>query len=156
MVPVLWAMITRCKSRHRESPRVLYLRGPPQRQTEGIHPGSPASRVPEIQLQVLRIPEAVVPAMPAFSVDKLTKVSKAELRLRVKDETGCVICDELFKLKDRVLRLPCDHEFHTKCISNWLDTPNCRLKPTCPLCRADLQEMETALLAAKTDETSEL
>ncbi|XP_028788735.1 putative RING-H2 finger protein ATL37 [Neltuma alba] len=43
---------------------------------------------------------------------------------------NCTICFEDFAIDSEVLRLPCSHLFHGKCIINWLQNRN-----TCPLCR---------------------
>lgn len=43
---------------------------------------------------------------------------------------ACVICQNDFTTGDRLRHLPCDHEFHSTCLDQWLV-----LKATCPLCR---------------------
>ncbi|CAN6194347.1 unnamed protein product [Urochloa humidicola] len=47
----------------------------------------------------------------------------------------CAICFEEFEDGEEVSVMPCSHrhEFHTKCITNWLGRSN-----TCPLCRHQL------------------
>jgi hypothetical protein len=48
--------------------------------------------------------------------------------------TECSICMEEYKPEERVMVLPCKHEFHPDCIRKWcLETPNAN----CPLCRQD-------------------
>lgn len=44
----------------------------------------------------------------------------------------CAICQEPFAPRDRVLRLPCFHEYHTDCIVDFLATSE---QPKCPICR---------------------
>ena len=45
----------------------------------------------------------------------------------------CLICLSKFTSEERILRLPCFHEFHFDCISSWL--LNSKL---CPIDRTDL------------------
>jgi hypothetical protein len=65
---------------------------------------------------------------PALTTTELLK------RLGVKKCDGrdtCAIC--LRAMKKRAYVLPCEHEFHGKCIRSWFD----RDRLTCPTCRAD-------------------
>jgi len=44
----------------------------------------------------------------------------------------CVICQDSFKPKNKIIPLPiCQHTFHKKCISTWLS----KHSATCPLCK---------------------
>lgn len=43
---------------------------------------------------------------------------------------SCSICMENYKPGTRIKRLPCNHEFHPECITQWLETNN-----SCPICR---------------------
>ena len=45
----------------------------------------------------------------------------------------CSICLENFMKKDKKILLNCSHEFHKKCLQEWLNKNN-----TCPLCRINL------------------
>lgn len=64
------------------------------------------------------------------SVDQLPRVAAQEL------EAGatCGVCLSEFESSERVVRLPCRHTFHAKCISKWLT----QYKDTCPLCSAPI------------------
>ncbi|SPQ93456.1 RING-type domain-containing protein [Plasmodiophora brassicae] len=46
---------------------------------------------------------------------------------------SCVICQTEFVNGDRLRHLPCNHEFHSACLDQWLV-----LKATCPLCRVHI------------------
>jgi hypothetical protein len=46
------------------------------------------------------------------------------------DAPSCSICMENYKPGTRIKRLPCKHEFHPECITQWLETNN-----SCPICR---------------------
>ena len=53
-------------------------------------------------------------------------------------DTSCAICQEDFKNKEDLKITPCEHIFHPKCISTWLEKECTR--PTCPSCRHDCRE----------------
>lgn len=47
----------------------------------------------------------------------------------------CIICmEDYISGVSKVMRLPCYHEFHVKCITRWLTTR----KKTCPICKYDI------------------
>lgn len=43
---------------------------------------------------------------------------------------NCVICTDLYKKDEFVIKLDCKHNFHKKCLLKWFDKDD-----TCPLCR---------------------
>ena len=47
----------------------------------------------------------------------------------------CSVCLEEFAVGDKVMILPCYHNFHEKCIREWLPQHQ-----NCPLCRAEILE----------------
>ncbi|XP_041980380.1 E3 ubiquitin-protein ligase RNF115-like isoform X2 [Aricia agestis] len=47
--------------------------------------------------------------------------------------TACSVCWDNFSLGENVSKLECDHMFHSKCITPWL-----QLHATCPICRRSL------------------
>ena len=47
----------------------------------------------------------------------------------------CVICNEIFKEGDEVIKVRCHHCFHSKCIMEWFEFSN-----YCPICRFILEE----------------
>uniref|UniRef100_T1JLM0 RING-type domain-containing protein n=1 Tax=Strigamia maritima TaxID=126957 RepID=T1JLM0_STRMM len=51
------------------------------------------------------------------------------------DQTSCVICMCDFEQRQLLRVLPCNHEFHAKCVDKWLKTNR-----TCPICRGDASE----------------
>ena len=64
---------------------------------------------------------------------------------------GCPICFERVKKEDR-LGLPCGHSFHPKCISLWLgNSVRGDRRPTCPCCRAPVEEIDASRLAWECD-----
>lgn len=47
-------------------------------------------------------------------------------------QTACVICMSPFKNGQRIRVLPCQHEYHSKCVARWL-----KMNASCPICRRD-------------------
>ena len=45
----------------------------------------------------------------------------------------CCICLEKYKINEKVINLPCYHNFHSKCIKIWLQRSK-----TCPICRENI------------------
>lgn len=48
----------------------------------------------------------------------------------------CNICMDEYKINDDIVKLGCNHVFHSDCIRNWL----CNERVTCPVCRKDTRE----------------
>jgi hypothetical protein len=47
-------------------------------------------------------------------------------------QTACVICMSHFKNAQHIRVLPCQHEYHSKCIARWF-----KMNSSCPICRRD-------------------
>lgn len=56
------------------------------------------------------------------------------------EQTLCVVCFSDFESRQLLRVLPCNHEFHAKCVDKWLKTNR-----TCPICRADASEVHRDL-----------
>ncbi|XP_042159484.1 RING finger protein 44 isoform X2 [Oncorhynchus tshawytscha] len=52
------------------------------------------------------------------------------------EQTLCVVCFSDFECRQLLRVLPCNHEFHAKCVDKWLKTNR-----TCPICRANASEV---------------
>mmetsp|Transcript_93414 Transcript_93414/g.171418 ORF Transcript_93414/g.171418 Transcript_93414/m.171418 type:complete len:236 (-) Transcript_93414:99-806(-) len=63
-------------------------------------------------------------------VDQLPLVRAADCGV-----TKCGVCLEELEPEASVVKLPCRHAFHPRCISRWLT----KCKNTCPLCTAPIQ-----------------
>ena len=59
-----------------------------------------------------------------------------------KHGTNCTICLEELKINiDKVCLTPCNHVFHFKCVSDWLNKNLLELNLKCPNCNFDLSTM---------------
>ena len=69
----------------------------------------------------------------------LTKTQFDNLPTRISSEKEtkiCNICIENFNKGNCIITLKCDHEYHKKCLYNWL----CKEKSCCPTCRHDCRD----------------
>ena len=57
------------------------------------------------------------------------------------DQTQCNICFEDFEPNVDVMTLPCKHEFHRACVSEWL----LKERGMCPLCKLEVDEESVGL-----------
>ncbi|XP_028974283.1 E3 ubiquitin-protein ligase RNF38 [Esox lucius] len=53
------------------------------------------------------------------------------------EQTLCVVCMCDFESRQLLRVLPCNHEFHARCVDRWL-----KANRTCPICRADASEVQ--------------
>eukprot|EP01052_Picozoa_sp_SAG31_P024632 SAG31_NODE_2110_length_6426_cov_6.371898_2_plen_128_part_00 len=78
----------------------------------------------------------------------------AKRRPRRDDGELCTVCIGRFRAGDEVRRLGCAHQFHKKCIDEWL-----RLQAVCPVCKAKVARAvaaaDTANCGADDSEMSE-
>ena len=76
-----------------------------------------------------------------------------QITAKPSEERGCVICQEQYKVGDKVIRLPCGHIFHEECALQWLQKHN-----TCPYCRKELpsdnQEVNQERIRRETEESN--
>ncbi|XP_027368359.1 RING finger protein 11-like [Abrus precatorius] len=70
-------------------------------------------------------------------VDVMNGISRVRIS-ELHDNSHCPICMEEFKGGDRVGRLPCNHTYHSECITRWLNY----YKETCPVCRLQVNGWE--------------
>lgn len=74
------------------------------------------------------------PPASAKAVRMLPFIKVAPEDLIDANNRECCVCLEANELDDRVVRLPCAHIFHARCIVDWLGNHSC----TCPVCRYEL------------------
>jgi len=64
---------------------------------------------------------------------RLKKIKFIQINENHENNDICTICLEIFKDKDTISILNCNHTFHNKCIQPWVDNQS-----TCPICRCIL------------------
>ncbi|KAF3783600.1 putative RING finger protein [Nymphaea thermarum] len=102
-----------------EAVRIRVRHIPDQDAGEGLGASEPTRTVPasKSSMQSLKRKRA---AMDGNGDDPLAK-------------KVCVICQDEFGKEGSLAAMPCDHEFHEKCIVGWLERAH-----SCPLCRCQL------------------
>lgn len=66
--------------------------------------------------------------------------SNIHKEIDVSEETkgeNCVICSSDFEIEEKLIKLTCNHLFHSKCISEWV-----KYKSECPICRNKVETVE--------------
>ena len=63
-------------------------------------------------------------------INKIKTIKINEINIKEYNKINCSICMEQFKIKDKIMKLNCDHIFHDICLIKWLNNDN-----TCPNCR---------------------
>jgi len=81
-----------------------------------------------------RLGDAKPKGLVKSDIDQLVSYTYSE-DTKQTDQTLCVICMCDFENGQNLRVLPCNHEFHTKCVDKWLKTNR-----TCCICRADVSE----------------
>ncbi|KAI8144496.1 hypothetical protein BJV82DRAFT_607546 [Fennellomyces sp. T-0311] len=76
-------------------------------------------------------------AATAGQIEKLKKRKLEESDADV--EMECIICQEPYGTQNEIIEMPCKHEYHGKCIRQWLG-----ISTTCPMCRSSLPTEEEA------------
>ncbi|XP_058723134.1 uncharacterized protein LOC131594950 [Vicia villosa] len=67
-------------------------------------------------------------------------ITVTETLLSLLDPNGvvlCAVCKDAISVDEEAKQLPCDHLYHSDCITPWL-----RLRSSCPLCRFRISEDE--------------
>ncbi|MBG02262.1 MAG: hypothetical protein CL470_08335 [Acidimicrobiaceae bacterium] len=68
-----------------------------------------------------------------MNIELIDKVKKKTTEYQKKEGEICSICLEDFQQKEKIIILECYHYYHSKCITEWLESNN-----SCPLCRDQL------------------
>jgi len=74
---------------------------------------------------------------PPASQDAVNKLKETKYSEGVCKTKECTVCQEDYQNEDSILHLPCEHNFHKACVTEWLLRHN-----SCPICRKGLQGQE--------------
>ena len=76
------------------------------------------------------------PSPKILKKPKFSTMSRYVIKLEEKNDSidECTICLEDLDKNNLVKILKCGHEFHTKCIHDWM-----KIKKTCPICRKKIK-----------------
>lgn len=89
---------------------------------------------------LLSLAERIGPAKPRglskAEIDLIPSFRYSSLTAK-ETNTKCVICMGEYNNREKLRRLPCTHDFHSKCIDKWL-----RSNKTCPICRDEVNPSE--------------
>lgn len=72
--------------------------------------------------------EDLISQLPTFKY-------KGSIFSKKKRKEECVICCMTYNSGERLIILPCAHQYHSKCIKTWLN-----LKKHCPVCQKEVQD----------------
>ncbi|KAJ3587892.1 hypothetical protein NHX12_011487, partial [Muraenolepis orangiensis] len=83
-----------------------------------------------------RLGEAKPRGLTKADIEQLPSY-RFSLENHLSEQTLCVVCFCDFECRQLLRVLPCNHEFHAKCVDKWLKTNR-----TCPICRADASDVQ--------------
>jgi E3 ubiquitin-protein ligase RNF115/126 len=72
---------------------------------------------------------------PPASAESLSQLKETKFCEESCHSKECTICQEDYKKDESVLHLPCEHNFHKNCATEWLTRHN-----SCPICRKPLDQ----------------
>lgn len=74
------------------------------------------------------LPDELISQLPTFKY-------KSGMFSKKKKKEECVICCMAYSSGERLMNLPCAHQYHSECIKRWL-----KLKKHCPVCQMEVQD----------------
>jgi hypothetical protein len=95
----------------------------------------PQLAVPGFQSSEVSLPEADQKRCTHL-LDALDNTVLRTVKIAVlgDDAHVCAVCLEALAVGDESRSLPCNHEFHTTCVAQWM----AEMKDTCPICRHEI------------------
>jgi hypothetical protein len=93
--------------------------------------------IPGAYEDLWNLAERLGPAKPrGLNKHEIEQIPSFRFSERVQKETNrkCVVCMGEYNNREKLRRLPCSHDFHSKCIDKWLKS-----NKTCPVCRDEVK-----------------
>ncbi|XP_031571192.1 RING finger protein 44-like isoform X2 [Actinia tenebrosa] len=81
-----------------------------------------------------QIGEAKPKGLTRAEIDQLQTFRVTAESKKQSDDGRCVVCLADFDEKQLIRKLPCSHDYHTRCIDKWLKSNR-----TCPICRTEVK-----------------
>ncbi|KAK3143944.1 hypothetical protein QOZ80_4AG0306950 [Eleusine coracana subsp. coracana] len=72
------------------------------------------------------LPESAIARLP-------TSTYKSGIFSRKDKHNECVICCMAYKNRDKLTKLPCEHQYHQACVAKWL-----QINKVCPVCNKEV------------------
>ncbi|XP_076921029.1 E3 ubiquitin ligase BIG BROTHER-related-like [Bidens hawaiensis] len=85
---------------------------------------------------LLQLTETVGVENRGISSARISKLPTSKYGSRLfskKKKQNCVICLMDFNSGDRLITLPCSHQYHSKCVTEWLKS-----RKNCPICQKEV------------------
>jgi len=100
------------------------------------HPENPDNINPDQMTyeELLQLEERMGKVSKGLKPEEIKQIPKKVYQKTLgKQEELCSICFSEFELGNKIRKLPCSHEYHSKCIKTWLTN-----EKTCPICKKEV------------------
>ncbi|CAA7028430.1 unnamed protein product [Microthlaspi erraticum] len=95
--------------------------------------------------ELLALSDQIGTVKTGLSEEDVKELLKTRTSINLEDEApstdqesySCTICQENYKIQDKIATLDCKHEYHVKCLKKWLV-----IKNVCPICKSEALVME--------------
>ena len=74
---------------------------------------------------------------PPASEENISKLEEFDYDAEKYKNSQCSVCQEEYTKEDKCLALPCKHDYHKNCITEWL-----KLHDSCPICRKPIAQSQ--------------
>lgn len=83
--------------------------------------------------ELLDLEERMGKVSKGLSDEKIKKLKKEKYVKGKFSEDKCIICQYEYKVDEKLIILPCNHNYHLECIIEWL-----KKEKTCPFCKSEI------------------
>lgn len=82
------------------------------------------------------------------AISSLEEIDVEEVRSKGEEVEPCAVCTEAYESAETVLKLPCQHVYHSECLLRWL-----RSHASCPTCRFEVESNDPNYEASKRNQS---